>query len=422
METTMASILIQQQSISPLKEKQINQQRERVIESPVTPLKKLKAVSLTPGKSHVNALLGERAIVGNIQKSPLGRGSEKTVYDVNFGACGRRYALNVAHPNRTVKNDLDGLYFGVKGVSADSTLGLSRIAVGDLMHLMKQNPTLPVSKQLNQIILPFLQTIKSIHDQGLVHCDIKLENALYKLDENGNYMVEPSDLGMAQPIGNTRRFCGTYDNIPPELYDFYGKYQHNKNNPNLTVRLPKIKVNSQQDVWGLGSMIALILTRKHLGTVLNEVYGHKKFQQNLSDIRNHPETKDLQEGHQKRLAQTVTNLSYNSTYKRPDYNTQDVIAVYCSMTTDPLARQILLAIKNCFAINPADRPTVDELITELSFIAGLTTGATQVAFGTAWPVSEPTIDPPPKRSASGLPLDCLTDPYSSPSPAKNRRF
>ena len=361
-------------------------------------------------------------ILGEINKKALGKGSEKTVLDVNFEACDRHYALNIAHPKRRVKSDLDGLYFGVKQVSDDSTLGLSRIAVGDLRHLIQQNPTLPVSTQLNQIIIPFLKTIKTIHDQDLVHCDIKLENALYKLDENGNYMVEPSDLGMAQTIDDKRRFCGTYDNIPPELYDFYGKYQHNKNNPNLTLRLPKIKANPQQDVWGLGSMIALIITKKHFNTVLTELYGLKKPKQHLADILKNPDTKDLDPIVQDKLVIKKTNLSYDSTYKRPDYNTQDVIAVYCSMTTDPLARQILLAIKNCFAINPADRPTVDELITELSFIAGLTTGATQVAFGTAWPVSEPTIDPPPKRSASGLPLDCLTDPYSSPSPAKNRRF
>ena len=184
-----------------------NTHKRRQVPTKTTPIKDMKIMKLTEERTHVEVLFGERLILGEINKKALGKGSEKTVLDVNFEACDRHYALNIAHPKRRVKSDLDGLYFGVKQVSDDSTLGLSRIAVGDLRHLIQQNPTLPVSTQLDQIIIPFLKTLKTIHDQDLVHCDIKLENALYKLDENGNYMVEPSDLGMAQTIDDKRRFA-----------------------------------------------------------------------------------------------------------------------------------------------------------------------------------------------------------------------
>ena len=412
MEITMASIVLQQWA--PLRffgeSRRINQQEEQPMGVKYSPIKEIMVKSITPHKSHVNAFLGERAIVGDIKHTPLGSGGEKTVYNVNFEACGRHYALNVAHPHLRVKSDLDSLFFGVKKVSDDSTLGLSRIAVVDLKHLMQQNPTLPVSKQLNQIIRPFLRAIKSIHDQGFVHCDIKLQNALYKLNENGDYMVEPSDLGMAQQIGENRRFCGTYSNIPPELYDFYGKAQHNKNHQTSPVTLPKINVNTKQDVWGLGSMIALIVTKKDLGTVLNTVYGLKTFRQNLLQIKDCRQTKDLPDTEQKQKARVETNFSYDLTYKHPDYNTQTIIDEFCSDTTDPLGRQILPAIKNCFAINPGDRPTVNELITELTRIAGLDTGATQSGLITG-AASEPTISPTSKRTSSTV----IESEYQPPS-------
>lgn len=397
----MANILLQQKA--PLRffgeSRRINQQEEQPMGVQHSPIKELRVKSITPNKSHVNAFLGEREIVGDIKHTPLGRGGEKTVYDVNFEDCGRHYALNVAHPHLKVKSDLDSLFFGVKKVSDDSTLGLSRIAVGDLKHLMHQNPTLPVSKQLNQIIRPFLLAIKSIHDQGFVHCDIKLQNALYKLNKNGDYMVEPSDLGMAQKIGETRRFCGTYSNIPPELYDFYGKAHHNKNHQTSPVTIPKINVNTKHDVWGLGSMIALIVTKKDLGTVLNAVYRLKTFRQNLLQIKGCRKTKDLTDTEQKKMATVETNLSYDLTYKHPDYNTQTIIDKFCSYTTDPLGRQILSAIKNCFAISPWDRPTVNELITKLTRIADIDTGATQSGLITG-AASEPTFSPTSKRTSN----------------------
>ncbi len=189
-----------------------------------SPINLLTVKGFTPGKSRVAITMGKdkSVLYGNVKRK-LGMGTEKEVYEARFCLLinGKRYDRNYAisisrKPGSTLPPDPDGLYFGM------TDTGASRVADGDLTHFMTKYPDIPTETLLNKLILPFLQIIKEKHAEKIIHADIKLQNALYmyKTEEN-EFKAEPSDWGMSQPIGALRRFCGTFDNIPPELYVQY---------------------------------------------------------------------------------------------------------------------------------------------------------------------------------------------------------
>lgn len=87
-------------------------------------------------------------------------------------------------------------------------------------------------KQKIKIFIECLKATNHLHQRGIIHRDIKLENILF----DGNFSVKLCDFGWAVEASNPRRrksLSGTVEYMSPEI--FQGQYQ-----------TPKV------DVWALG--------------------------------------------------------------------------------------------------------------------------------------------------------------------------
>ena len=93
--------------------------------------------------------------------------------------------------------------------------------------------TLKTPKERIEFFLNILIGVKSIHDQGFVHFDLRGANILYK-EVNNNYEPRIIDFGVMQPMGTSlkRNFRGTY--VPAEC----DKHPYS--------------VTEKVDVWALG--------------------------------------------------------------------------------------------------------------------------------------------------------------------------
>tara|TARA_B100000674_G_scaffold499447_1_gene545735 strand:+ start:3117 stop:3638 length:522 start_codon:yes stop_codon:yes gene_type:complete len=136
-----------------------------------------------------------------------------------------------------------------------------------------------------------------------------------------------------------------------------------------------ITSNSNQDVWGIGSMIAYMLTKKGLSHVFQEKYGMKSYK----DVRTHilnlpqhqcmtPEQKNSIQFKRKvsRLLTREINLQYHGVYACPTYSSKDTIDGFKSRVTEPLKFRILDLLTDCFNVDPTLRPSVQHLMSNLS--------------------------------------------------------
>jgi len=110
-----------------------------------------------------------------------------------------------------------------------------------------------------------------MHALGYVHCDLKLENALFKFDADGNLIVGWSDFGLTINIGENERseiafvngYYGTHTYTAPEVFgrdNYDGDFQ-------------------KADVWALGCTLYQLCYKEAppWTNLLNEYHSENKF-------------------------------------------------------------------------------------------------------------------------------------------------
>jgi serine/threonine protein kinase len=89
---------------------------------------------------------------------------------------------------------------------------------GDLHSLIKSKVSLS-DRQKRIIARELLLGLKDIHDKGYVHSDIKLENILYRYDEDTDeYHIQISDLGLTTKQSESHDLHGTPCMFSPALF------------------------------------------------------------------------------------------------------------------------------------------------------------------------------------------------------------
>jgi serine/threonine protein kinase len=67
---------------------------------------------------------------------------------------------------------------------------------GELLGYLKKHETMP-EKIARQIILQVIQAMLYCHSRGVVHRDLKLENVLFRTQNEDDFVVKVIDFGIA---------------------------------------------------------------------------------------------------------------------------------------------------------------------------------------------------------------------------------
>lgn len=113
------------------------------------------------------------------------------------------------------------------------------------------------------IIRQLLQAVTFLHDHGIFHRDIKLENVmLEQFERPGQLHIKLTDFGFASNFRNPSNVTMSYSVGTPEYMA-----------PEFTPARPAIKVpnfigsaswhTEKVDVWASGVLAFLLLSRKH---------------------------------------------------------------------------------------------------------------------------------------------------------------
>lgn len=119
----------------------------------------------------------------------------------------------------------------------------------ELNALFKQNQTLTEADAIRRIIRPIGKALSVIHENNLIHLDVKPDNIM--IDEHGNGVL--IDFGIArfcEPEGHTTRtssLAGTPTYMPPEIYD-----------RGITTYK---RISPRSDIFSLGVVLYYILTQ-----------------------------------------------------------------------------------------------------------------------------------------------------------------
>jgi serine/threonine protein kinase len=151
-----------------------------------------------------------------------------------------------------------------------------------------------------EILLQCSNSLKILHDIGYVHLDIKPENFLIKINEDGTFQIKIIDFGFSNPVDyDLRNLQGT---------PFYINLLYYRDLSNLS----KSKALFTYDIFGLGCMFIEFIT--------NYIYD-KKFNVVLPFIKNLNESNNFKTN---RLKYNNKSLQKNlDTYLFKDLNTND---------------------------------------------------------------------------------------------------
>lgn len=188
----------------------------------------------------------------------IGKGGYSKVYCVQNKRSGKKYALKACHKFKKEKNRSDRAYteiavlrklshaniISLKGWFEDTDtiyLVLEYIPERDCAKYFKHN--LPTKQQIKSILQQLVGVLEYIHNKGIVHRDIKLENIL--IDQK--MQIKLIDFGLcaikSDPYEMLEGTVGTVRYTAPEL--LLGRY------------------NESVDIWGLGIIFFLLLTGKY---------------------------------------------------------------------------------------------------------------------------------------------------------------
>ena len=117
------------------------------------------------------------------------------------------------------------------------------LMTSDMRGLITEFSAPMEENQIKELFYQMLTSIEYCHSQGIVHRDIKLENFLVDIDNDGTIIVKLSDFGLAckyeadQPPTTK---CGSILSVAPEM-------------------LIKETYCHKVDIWGLGIILYELL-------------------------------------------------------------------------------------------------------------------------------------------------------------------
>jgi serine/threonine protein kinase len=175
-----------------------------------------------------------------------------------YGSLGDRYSVQ-AELDKVVRLDHPNLikYYGVETLDAPEEdwrandgkvqVGIMEYANGgDLDDFMTSFPTI---EAIQKIAREILEALAYLHDNHIIHRDIKPQNIL--MHKNGNtWTVKIADFGLARQTEDSHlssKLLGTVEYIAPEQLDVA---QFGING----------KLSTNVDLWGLGIILAEIFT------------------------------------------------------------------------------------------------------------------------------------------------------------------
>jgi len=114
---------------------------------------------------------------------------------------------------------------------------------GDLANYLTNCTSMLTEKQIAKIIFQISSGLQYLHDYGIVHRDIKPQNLLYNIGNNGEITVKIMDFGISKIMGNNEKTLGGFGTLC-----FIA--------PEVILRKPYDK---KIDVWSMGVTIYLLL-------------------------------------------------------------------------------------------------------------------------------------------------------------------
>lgn len=113
------------------------------------------------------------------------------------------------------------------------------IESGSLGHFVKKIKTCISSTKVKEIARQLFSGLTHLHDYGIVHRDIKLENILIDFKDENNFQIKIIDFGLSQvltPMEKTSQPYGTLLYCSPEV-------------------LMKLDYNNKIDIWSVGILL-----------------------------------------------------------------------------------------------------------------------------------------------------------------------
>jgi serine/threonine protein kinase len=89
---------------------------------------------------------------------------------------------------------------------------------GELFQYLNKHKTMP-EPQARRIILQVVQAMLYCHSRGIVHRDLKLENVLFKYQDQRDLEVKVVDFGIAGVASEDKVDAGTLAYMAPECLD-----------------------------------------------------------------------------------------------------------------------------------------------------------------------------------------------------------
>ncbi|TNV87061.1 hypothetical protein FGO68_gene12550 [Halteria grandinella] len=118
----------------------------------------------------------------------------------------------------------------------------------DLIHYIKKKKRL-TDNEMQDISVQIVEGVKHLHELGIVHRDLKLENIMVVSDQDNKgeerIRVKLIDFGLAKiltSLEKTTQWCGTLSFCSPEI-------------------VREQPYNQKSDIWALGVILHLLLTK-----------------------------------------------------------------------------------------------------------------------------------------------------------------
>jgi len=160
-------------------------------------------------------------------------------------------AITLSHPN-IVK------YYGVEtlasrnlhGQEEDVQIGVMEfVQEGQLKTYMSQHPL--TTEQLKKLLIDVLEGLKYLHNEGMIHRDIKPQNILLGRDKQNRLVAKIADFGISKNADSSQAsasiLLGTIEYMAPEQFN-PEKYGINK------------KISYNVDIWAFGVTAYYLLT------------------------------------------------------------------------------------------------------------------------------------------------------------------
>lgn len=125
---------------------------------------------------------------------------------------------------------------------------------GDLFSYLTKLGTVPEVTTLF-IMFQILQGLKYLHEQNIIHRDLKLENILIASSSDTIFRIILTDFGVARCMQKGKRlstFVGTPEYTAPEIQRLKGRSQVEKENSS--------GYGKEVDLWSLGVIMFLLLS------------------------------------------------------------------------------------------------------------------------------------------------------------------